>query len=173
VGRHLLLTGVPGVGKTTVVRRVIDGLHDRPIRGFLTDEIRRKGHRVGLRITTIDGVSETLASVDRPSRHRVGRYGVDVAAVDRIVASTLHPTNPDDLVVIDEIGKMECLSEAFVTAVRRLLESPQSLLATVALHGGGLIAEVKRHPDVELWQITPANRDDIGGQVAQWIQARH
>ncbi len=170
MGRHLLLTGVPGVGKTTVIRRVVESLGDRPMRGFLTDEVRHGGRRTGFEITTIDGQSTILASVDLPSPHRVGRYGVDVAAVDRIVASTLHPINPDDLVVIDEIGKMECLSEAFVTAVRRLLESPQSLLATVALHGGGLITEVKQHPASELWQITVANRNDIPARVVQWFQ---
>jgi len=169
VARHLLLTGVPGVGKTTVVRRVVGFLGDRPMRGFLTDEVRHTGRRTGFRISTIDGTSEILASVDLPSQHRVGRYGVDVPALERIVARSLHRANPDELVIIDEIGKMECFSERFVAAVRRLLESPHTLLATVALHGSGLISEVKRHPDVELWQITTANRDDIPARVVRWL----
>jgi nucleoside-triphosphatase len=171
VARRLLLTGVPGVGKTTVVRRVVESLRGRPMRGFLTDEIRQGGRRTGFTITTIDGQSATLAAVDHPSPHRVGRYGVDVSSVERIVARSLYPTNPDELVIIDEIGKMECLSERFVDAVRRLLGSPQTLLATVASHGAGLIAEVKRHPDVELWQITPGNRNDIPARVVRWLVA--
>jgi nucleoside-triphosphatase len=171
MARHLLLTGVPGVGKTTVVRRVVESLGGRPMRGFLTDEIRHGGRRTGFRITTIDVTSETLASVDLRSPHRVGRYGVDVSAVDRIVAHSLEPTHPHELVIIDEIGKMECFSEHFVVAVRRLLGSPHTLLATVALHGGVLIAEVKRHPEVELWQIKPANRDDVPARVMDWLQA--
>jgi nucleoside-triphosphatase len=169
VARHLLLTGVPGAGKTTVIRRVLESLGGPPMRGFLTDEVRRGGRRTGFRITTIEGDSATLASVDHPSPHRVGRYGVDVSAVDRIVDLTLHRAGPDELVIIDEIGKMECLSEQFVAAVRRLLGSPHTLLATVALHGGGLIAEVKRHPEVELWEITPANRNDIPARVVHWL----
>ena len=170
MARHLLLTGVPGVGKTTVIRRVVEILGDRPMRGFLTDEIRRGGRRTGFNITTIDGTSESLASVDLRSPHRVGRYGVDVAAVDRVVELTLHAAGPDELVIIDEIGKMECFSEQFVVAVRRLLGSPHTLLATVTLHGGGLIAKVKRHPEVELWQITPANRNDIPARVVHWLR---
>jgi nucleoside-triphosphatase len=170
MGRHLLLTGVPGVGKTTIVRRVVETLRGRPMRGFLTDEIRQGGRRTGFRITTIDGESATLAAVDHPSPHRVGRYGVDVNVVDRIVTSALQPTDPDELVIIDEIGKMECFSEPFQAAVRRLLDSRHTLLATVALHGGGLIAEVKRHPEVELWQVTPANRNDIPARVFRWLQ---
>jgi nucleoside-triphosphatase len=169
MARHLLLTGVPGVGKTTVIRRVVESLGDRPMRGFLTDEIRHGGRRTGFEITTIDGQSEILAAVDLPSPHRVGRYGVDVAAVDRIVAHSLHSTDPDQLVIIDEIGKMECLSDSFVTAVRRLLDSPTTLLATIALRGEELIAEVKRHPEVEQWQITPANRNDVPRRVVQWL----
>jgi nucleoside-triphosphatase len=171
VARHLLLTGVPGVGKTTVVRRVVEALGDRPVRGFLTDEIRQGGRRTGFEIATLDGSSEVLASVDLRSTHRVGRYGVDVSAVDRIVAQALEPTDQDELVIIDEIGKMECFSERFVVAVRRLLHCRCTLLATIALHGGGPIAEVKRHPEVELWRITPANRDDVPDRVVRWLRA--
>src|SRR5579885_397610 len=79
----LVLTGRPGVGKTTLIRRLADALGSRA-GGFYTEEIRQGGRRVGFRLVTLDGEQAVLAHVgwrDRP--HRVGRYGVDIAVVDR------------------------------------------------------------------------------------------
>lgn len=165
VPRALLLTGLPGVGKTTIVKRVVEGLPVGTIRGFLTEEIRERGQRVGFTIRTFDGMSRTLSPVDIRSPYRVGRYRVDVAALDEVVAAALSIDEATDLTIVDEIGKMECLSDAFRAAIRDLLESRRRLIATVARHGGGFIAEVKRRPDVEVWETTRANRDDMPGRI--------
>jgi len=86
----LLLTGVPGVGKTTVLRRVKDRLAGRQLRGFLTDEIRSsRGDRLGFRIETLDGRTARLAGVGLRSTDRVGRYGVDVGALDAVAVPAL------------------------------------------------------------------------------------
>jgi nucleoside-triphosphatase len=72
--------------------------------------------------------------------------------------------DPDDtdaeLFVIDEIGKMECFSEKFVTAVRRLFRSDRSVLATVAKKGGGLISAVKNYPGIMQFNLTTRNRNE-------------
>jgi nucleoside-triphosphatase len=70
---------------------------------------------------------------------------------------------------VDEIGKMECLSPAFVDATRGLLDAGVPLVATVGQRGGGFIAEVKRRRDVTLWEITRANRDAMPARVQAWI----
>jgi nucleoside-triphosphatase len=107
----LFLTGAPGVGKTTVLRRVLASYRGLPLQGFLTDEIRAGKERVGFRIVSLDGRAERLAHVDLVSPHRVGRYRVDVSAIERMVEATLgKPSFPEAVLVIDEIGKMECLS---------------------------------------------------------------
>jgi nucleoside-triphosphatase len=168
----LLITGRPGIGKTTVLRRVVEALRDRPARGFLTDEVREGGRRTGFRIVALSGAEAVLADVDLASPHRVGRYGVDVAALEKIVAQALSPTDHRELVVIDEIGKMECLSPAFEAAVQSLLHRRQPLLATVAKGGRGLIAEVKRYPGAELWEVTEANRDQLPDRIAAWVAER-
>ena len=59
----LLLTGRPGVGKTTVVRRVVERL-SRPTGGFYTCELREGGRRTGFEIVTLDGQRATLSHVD-------------------------------------------------------------------------------------------------------------
>ena len=130
---NLLLTGRPGVGKTTLVRRVLEELNDVPATGFYTVEIRAGGRRLGFRAVTLDGQEAILAHVDIRSRHRVSRYGVDVAAFERVALPSLIPGLPTCLVVIDEIGKMECFSAAFRQAVLRILDADTPLLATIAL----------------------------------------
>jgi len=168
----LLLTGVPGVGKTTVLRRVNDALAGQRIRGFLTDEIRSgRGERLGFRIETLDGRTARLAGAGLRSPHKVGRYGVDVGALDAVGVPAL-ALDERAIYLIDEIGKMECLSRAFTDAVARLLDSPSPVIATVAQRGTGFIGDVKRHPRAELWEVTRANREAMPGRIVSWLDER-
>ena len=68
--------------------------------------------------------------------------------------------------MVDEIGKMESLSPRFAAAVRVALDSPVSVLGTIARSGGALIAEVRRRPDVMLVDVTPENRDGLPAKIA-------
>ena len=170
---RLLLTGPPGCGKTTVVCRVLEELAGWRIAGFYTQELRERGQRVGFEAVTADGQHALLARRDSRSPHRVGRYGVELEQFELLVADQLlRPADAVDLFVIDEIGKMECLSERFVAAVRRVLASPVPLLATVAQKGRGLIAEVKQTDGGRLLVVTRTNRDALPGQVVQMLQNR-
>ena len=165
----LLITGVPGLGKTTVMRKVKGLLAGKRIRGFLTDEIRNeRGERLGFQIETFDGRVARLASVELRSPNRVGRYGVDLDALNAVAVPAL-ALEERAIYLIDEIGKMECLSGAFIDAVARLLDADCPVIATVARRGKGFIAEVKRHPRTETWEVTRANRDAMPGRIASWL----
>lgn len=167
--RTLLLTGPPGIGKTTAIRRVAEGLAGRKIGGFTTEEIREKEQRVGFGLESFGGARAVLAHVGIASPHSVSRYGVDLGALDRFVELTLDPAAGPDVFLVDEIGKMECLSPRFVAAIERLLDGEIPVVATVAERGAGLIERAKRRPGAVLWTITRANRDEIPGRVRQWL----
>jgi nucleoside-triphosphatase len=168
----LLITGRPGSGKTTLLRTVAASLAGWRLRGFYTEEIRARGQRRGFRIVTFDGQTALMAAVDLPKTRRVGRYGVDVAVIDEVADSALTRRAGIDLYLVDEIGKMECLSARFVAAMRALLDSPERVIATVARRGGDFIAEVKQRSDVELWELTSGNRDALADQVRGWVTGR-
>ncbi len=163
----LLITGSPGIGKTTVLCECATQLQDRSLGGFITEEIRGPRGRVGFRLRTFGGHQATLAHVEHPSRHRVSKYGVDVSALEGILESAFPPEA--ELTLVDEIGKMECFSNLFVDKMTELLDSEEPLVATVALRGGGFIEGVKRRTDVELWQVTRENRDLMPEQVLAWL----
>ncbi|MBW1756452.1 MAG: AAA family ATPase [Deltaproteobacteria bacterium] len=110
-GRVLLVTGVPGSGKTTIMKKVAAALSGKRIRGFVTGEIREAGRRVGFELSMFTGDQRLLAHIDIDSRDRVGRYGVDVATLDEITEEALVRDDGTDICLVDEIGKMECFSK--------------------------------------------------------------
>jgi nucleoside-triphosphatase len=165
-GPRLLVTGPPGVGKTTVMVRLARALSGLKLSGFLTEEMRERGERLGFRAMPLAaGEPRTIAHASFPAP-RVGRYGVDVAAIDAISDLALAGSPEVDLHLIDEVGRMECLSPRFVVRLRELLAAGAPLIATVAARGSGLIEEVKRRPDVEIFEVTRADRDGLPARLA-------
>lgn len=164
----ILLTGLPGCGKTTAVMKIIANLDPGKVAGFYTQEIRENNIRKGFGWKSLDGPEGILAHIDIKSPFKVGKYRVDVAGFEKSVVPVLDFDRTDtELFVIDEIGKMECMSEKFVAAVRRLFASEKSVLATVAQKGAGLISEIKSCPDTKLFHLTHQNRDKIIAEISQ------
>lgn len=174
MARTLLLTGRPGVGKTTIITTVAQALGARAD-GFYTQEIRQRGKRRGFELVGLRGGRATLAHVRLRGggRPRVGRYGVDVAALDRVgVAALDRAMAQGRIVIVDEIGKMELFSPAFKRAVLAALDGPAPVIATVMARPQPWVDVLKARPGVALWQVTLKNRDEMPEQILEWLSSR-
>jgi nucleoside-triphosphatase len=171
---RVLLEGRPAVGKTTVARRLAELLREAgvPLAGFVTEELRERARRVGFAIETFDGAHAVLAHVTLPGPPRVGRYGVDLPAFERLALPALASPPDRGVVLIDELGKMELASEAFRSAVSRLLEQPVVLVATVHVARHAFTDALKRRPDVEVVPVVAGNRDELPTQLAARLGRR-
>jgi nucleoside-triphosphatase len=165
---RILLTGPPQCGKTTVVQRVVQNFPGR-VAGFFTREVREKGVRVGFEIVTLDGRVAWLSHVDFPGPDRVGKYGVNLENLHRVGLPSLEPAPGIDLIVVDEVGKMECLSPQFMAAMERLWEAPVPLLITVAEKGRGYIAALKEKPGATLIAVNLQNRDKLPDRLLEFL----
>lgn len=162
-----LITGKPGVGKTTLVTKVVERMRSVHMAGFYTTEIRSQGSRVGFELCGLNGKRRTLAHVDIHSQDRVGKYRVDRRGFEEFL-ETLDLLNPDvELIVIDEIGKMELFSDRFRNVVRDGLNSHKQLLATIALEGEGFIRDIKQRSDVRLLELTRDNRERLPEAIVE------
>jgi len=176
MGRHFLLTGQPGCGKTTAVRSIVARLAEEApglsVRGFWTEEIREQGVRVGFGIETVSGAVGTLARAGLASPYRVGRYGVDRESFESVAVAELEGALEQAarghavVVVIDEIGKMELFSERFRQVVRQAFSAVPHVVATIMQRPHPFADELKARADVTLIVVTPGNRDRLAAEIA-------
>jgi len=165
-----LITGKPGVGKTTLVQKIIERMRSVNMAGFCTAEIRCLGSRLGFELQGLNGERRTLAHVEIDSRNRVGRYGVDTNGFEEFLEA-LDLLNPDvELIVIDEIGKMELFSNRFQSLVRYALNSDKQVLASIPLKGNEFIREIKQRLDIHMLEVTHGNRDRLLEAIVEGLQ---
>ena len=164
---RLLLEGRPGIAKTTATRRLVAPLRETgvPVGGFTTAELQTGGRREGFLVEAVSGAQEVLAHVDLPGPPRVGRYGVDLRAFERIVLPALRPPGAGGVVVVDELGKMELASVAFRDAVMQLLERDVAVVATVHQAHDRFTDALRRRPDIRVVRVTEASRDALPEQL--------
>jgi nucleoside-triphosphatase len=155
---NILVTGPPRSGKSTLIENVVQRI-SRPATGFFTQELREKGRRVGFTITTLQGKTGVLAHQRIRSAFRVGNYGVNLEDLDQIAVPSMLPSTPNQIVVVDEIGKMECFSRLFKETLIQALSSDNLVIGSVALKGDRFIQSIKTRDDVSLVSISENTRD--------------
>jgi nucleoside-triphosphatase THEP1 len=168
----LFLTGDPGCGKTTVLRRVVTRLGGSvPMSGFLTEEVLETGRRRGFQGVTLSGESFPLADRDLDSELRVGPYGVTLEGLETVGLDALRPGASTRLLVLDEVGKMEAFSEPFRDRVQEMLDGETPLLATVASHGVGFVKRIRQDRRVTLLRMRRRGRDAMVGDILRRLAA--
>jgi len=162
---------MPGSGKTCLIRQVANRLVDKA-GGFYTEEIRVKGIRQGFRIVTLDGQTSVLAHINIHSPFRVSKYGVDIRGLESIGVPVLQKAAREcDLVIIDEIGKMELFSDQFKRTVLDILESGKKVLGTIMLKSDPRADEIKKKPRVKLINVTRNNHTEVMEELEQYVKS--
>jgi nucleoside-triphosphatase len=167
IKKNIFLTGAPSSGKTTVIRKVIDSLR-LPARGFYTEEERVEGKRVGFLMKTLEGKKGYLAHQDITSDFHIRRYGVSIENIEALAVPSIAPVN-GHIIILDEIGKMECFSELFKKAAINALASPNIVVGTVTYGGDDFILGIKKREDLEILEVTQDNRDTLPDLILRKI----
>jgi|SRR5208283_1890837 len=161
--KNIFLTGAPSSGKTTIIKKVIKAL-TVPANGFYTEEERKEDKRVGFVLNSLDGHKGYLAHQDIRSDLHIRRYGVSIENIESIAVPSIAPVS-GQIIILDEIGKMECFSKVFREAALKALDSPSIVIGTITLGGDEFIETVKTREDMEILEVTPDNRDALPQEI--------
>jgi len=166
--RVVLITGPPRSGKTTLVMKLLESIPPARTAGLYPEEIKEHGARKGFSLTNLSGHRSVLSHVDIKGPRRVGKYKVDIEGFNRFLEG-IH-FDGAEVVVVDEIGKMEAMSTRFRELITKLMASGKTVVATIALRGDAFIEGVKKTPGVKLFTLTPENRGALLDEIKTLIE---
>ncbi|MDR4506762.1 MAG: nucleoside-triphosphatase [Candidatus Brocadiaceae bacterium] len=167
--KNIFLTGAPSSGKTTIIKKVIKILKF-PANGFYTEEERIEGRRVGFSMHTLDGRKGYLAHQDIASEFHIRRYGVSIENIEKIAVPSIMPVG-EQVIILDEIGKMECFSKIFKQAAISALDAANIVIGAITLGGDEFIREIKNRDDIEIHEVTMDNRNSLPGEIIGKVSA--
>ncbi len=173
------ITGMPSVGKTETLLKIIASLeeHGYTVEGMITEPIIKKKKRVGFYVTDWQTKEkEVFAHLDFDLKEKVGKYGVDIEALEKIGIPAIEKAINDEeinIIVIDEIGKMEMISEKFCDTVIDALDSDKPIMVT--LHKKSrtpLLQDVRRRDDIRILEVTPVNRNLLPYKIEKIMEEK-
>ncbi|MCM8819272.1 MAG: NAD(P)H-hydrate epimerase [Candidatus Omnitrophica bacterium] len=153
---HVFLTGKPACGKTTLIKELLKYIKN--CRGFFTEEIRENNQRVGFKVITLIGNEAIFAHKDFNFPYSVGKYKIDIDSFNKIAIRELKEALEEncEIVVIDEIGKMEVLSQEFKKICLEILDK-RRVLGTISIIEEPFIRTIKGRKDVCILEVTKEN----------------
>lgn len=172
IKRLFFLTGIPGVGKTTVLLKIVEDLKAKGcnVGGMISHEIRSYGERVGFEILDLSSNQRGwLAHINQQNGPKVGKYRVNIADLENVGArAILDAVQNCDVIAIDEIGPMELFSEKFKEAVKRAVECEKLVIGVVHWKTrDSLIDTVKKLEDTEIIEVKSENRSYLHEVVVE------
>ena len=170
--KHLLIVGRPGIGKTTLIKHLAQPLRQRPIDGFITEELREHEQRMGFWLSPLDGRQVLLAHRRMETGFRVGPYKVNVSVLEDVAVPVIRRAMAQALLLfLDELGKMELCSKLFEQAVQEAFDRGPSIVATAGLAPIPFLTALKRRKDVELVPLSSVNRSAVEEELAARLAA--
>ncbi len=168
--KNFFITGRPGIGKTTMIKRLIKDLK-LDAGGFYTEEIREQGIRKGFRIRSISGEEGIFAHVNIETPYRVSKYGIDIQILNTIGVKAIDDAiEKNTVVIIDEIGRMEIFSPDFQKAVVRALNSKKPVLGVIQQRENPFLDSIRRREDVELFCLKENTHEEIFQMIKKRIK---
>jgi len=177
IGGKFGITGLPGAGKTQALIKVIEMLEAEGVKvgGMVTEPIVEDGKRTGFAI--VDWATKgkgRFAHLDIQSKFMVGKFGVDLQALEDVgVKALLDAVEGSDVIVIDEVGRMEVESQPFIDAVKAALDSDKPLLLTLHKKSRNpLLQDIRRKDDVRILEVTPINRNLLPYKIIKLMKGK-
>jgi len=170
VPKNLFVTGTPGVGKTTLIKECVLPFRES-VGGFFTEEIRENRERRGFLLKTFSGESGILAEKGRKGKFKVNKYGVDINVLDDLGVAALQVAEKEKaVVVVDEIGTMEMLSQKFCAAIAQLLKGSKPVLATIRQKAEPFTSQIKKMGETKLISLNRDNFPVVKNEVRRWVE---
>ncbi|TFG05746.1 MAG: DUF2478 domain-containing protein [Promethearchaeota archaeon] len=167
--RNILIRGRPRSGKSTLIQRLMQELKNggKMVGGISTPELREGKSRVGFEIVDIfTGRRGILAHQAQREGAAVGKYRVNLHDLNEVGTYAIDQALERDMevVIIDEIGKMELVSKQFQAAVWKALDA-KKVVGTIGLISHPFVSRVFERSDLEVIDLTPQTREEIYEQV--------
>ena len=173
------ITGLPGVGKTDTLIKVVKHLEESgySVGGMVTEAIVEDDERVGFDVINWKTKEKKIfAHINFDTGEKVGKYGVDLHALEEIGIPAIEESIVDeqiDIIIIDEIGKMEMLSEKFCKVVIDALDSDKPILVTLHKKSRSpLLQDIRRRDDIRILEVTPVNRNLLPYKIEKIMKDR-
>lgn len=169
---NIIITGKPGTGKTTLIKRIKNHLEEKGARigGIFTPEIREGKKRTGFEMVDIMTSEKGILAKRGGPGPRVGSYGVNLETIKRVgIPSIEKAIRSADYILIDEVAPMELKNPQFMIKVEEALSSDKTVIA--AFHRG-LIQNIKDREDLQIFEINPKNREIIYEKIKSIIEGK-
>ncbi len=172
------ITGLPGSGKTHTLERVIDMLRDEghSVGGMINAPVTDGRRKTGFTVKNVfTGESAVFANQEIESKVMVGKIGVDLEIFEEVgIAAIRQACEECDVVVIDEIGRIEVESQLFVDTVKWALELNKPMILTLHKKSRNpLLQDIRRRDDVRILEVTPTNRNLLPYKIVRLMSGEN
>lgn len=168
--KNLFITGKPGSGKTQLIKELLLAYSDS-VGGFYIEEVMENGKRMGFRIKNFSGGNEIFVYKGMESEVKLNKYGINLKIMEDIgVKSMAEALENKKLIVVDELGTIECMSGYFGETFAKCIASPKNVIATLRYQSKPFTQEVQKFADTKMVLLTKENYVKVKDGVRQWVE---